>query len=84
VACVEPGQSMTAPDLKRHRCPRPKCPLLISNALFCCHGHWYELPPRIRFAIGETAGLPVLAPSRRAAIEAAMFAWRAIDERAAR
>lgn len=73
------------PPVQRHGCPRPKCLHTIDNRLFCCASDWFDLPLSIRRAIGKTAGMNPLLPERRAAIQAALNAWKAIDgPRAAR
>lgn len=60
-----------------HECPAPTCGLRVPNALLACHTHWFQLSPATRQAVRETAGMLILAPARRHALEMAMAEWRA-------
>jgi hypothetical protein len=53
------------------------CALQVPNALLACHTHWFQLSPATRQAVHETAGMPILAPARRHALEMARNEWGA-------
>jgi hypothetical protein len=59
-----------------HKCPAPRCTLMIRTSLLACRPHWYALSKPVREAIWATAGLSILHPDRRAALTAAMEEWR--------
>lgn len=65
---------------KTHKCPRRSCPRQVPNRLFACPDDWFALTQPTRVAIEQTAGLPLLAPERRAAIEDALTEYRQLEE----
>lgn len=58
-----------------HACPG-NCGVRVPNHLYACRVDWYRLPKEIRSAIWGTAKLSLLAPGRRAALEAAREWYR--------
>jgi hypothetical protein len=58
-----------------HICPKKGCRTEVPDARFACITHWYKLPDDVRAKILRTARKSLLAPERRAAIEAARNAW---------
>lgn len=58
-----------------HSCPKRFCGERVPNSIFACYKHWTFLSKEIQQAIGRTAGLPVLNPSRRWAILMARRYW---------
>jgi hypothetical protein len=62
---------------KTHRCPSPQCAIIVPNTRLACPSHWYALSAPVRAAIYTTAGLSLLHPDRRAALDAAREEWRA-------
>lgn len=41
----------TRDAIGRHECPHPQCDAQISNYIFACRTHWFELPVAIRSRI---------------------------------
>jgi hypothetical protein len=69
-------------DRLRHNCPRKGCRVNVSNVLFCCADHWWELSNDARSRIRATANMGLLSLPRRNAITTAFNEWKALDEQA--
>jgi hypothetical protein len=64
-----------------HRCPRKGCQAQVSDSLFCCPDDWWDLPVKARKWVVKTAGLSILLPERRGAIEFARRCWNIADHK---
>lgn len=62
----------------RHECPHPQCDAEISNYIYACRQHWFELPVDIRQAIttawrrvglGDSAGIAAHGAATAAAVD---------------
>lgn len=63
----------------QHRCPAggtARCTRYVPDRIFACPEHWFKLPADVRQDIERTASLPSLHADRRAAIAAALDAWK--------
>jgi hypothetical protein len=67
---------MPHPDVRKHRCPAHPCQEYVSDRLLACPTHWFQLPTEVRVQIEATAGMPILNPTRRAALSAAQAVWK--------
>jgi len=73
------GAKPQAPGPGKHACPRHDCNRVVSDHLFCCYNDWRALSPEARKEIWRTAKLPIIAPMRRAAIQACLQEWDALS-----
>jgi len=70
-----PPPAETRREVRKHECPGRTCGLQVSDQLFCCAGHWYELSAQVRRAIGATASMGLLSAPRQEAVAAALREW---------
>lgn len=61
--------------MKTHQCPGCRV-RVVPDTRLACPGCWNALSERTQQVVRQTAGLNLLNPVRRAALEAAMGEWR--------